>query len=203
MAHRDGGRLRRALMRVAAALFMLVGLTPAALADDALVDALRQGGLVVLVRHAVTVPGLGDPPEFRLGDCTTQRNLSDAGREQARALGRWFRDQGIAVGEVRSSRWCRCLETATLAFGENHAVSPWPPLDSFFEARDRESSATAAALAGLAQPVAGNRVWVTHQVNITALSGVFPASGEMVVMRPTRAAGGGWQLELVGRLRPA
>ncbi|MBT0961849.1 histidine phosphatase family protein [Denitromonas sp. IR12] len=186
-----------------AALCMLLGLTPAALADDALVDALRRGGLVVLVRHAVTVPGLGDPPQFRLGDCATQRNLSEAGREQARALGRWFRDQGISVGEVRSSRWCRCLDTATLAFGDTHPVSPWPPLDSFFEAREREPAATAAALAGLAEPVAGNRIWVTHQVNITALSGVFPASGEMVVMRPARTADGGWRLELLGRLHPA
>ena len=67
---------------------------------------------MVLVRHTATEPGLGDPPDFRLDDCATQRKLSATGRDQARALGAWFRSQAIPVAEVRSSQWCRCLETS-------------------------------------------------------------------------------------------
>lgn len=175
-----------------------------ATADDAqLIHQLQAGGLLVLIRHAATEPGTGDPPAFRLGDCSTQRNLSAAGRTQARALGEWFRSWQIPVSEVRSSRWCRCLDTATEAFAPQATVTPWPPLDSFFGARHREPGATAAARAALATPHAGNRVWVTHQVNITALSGVYPAPGELILMRPSPTSDGRPQLEHVGRLLPA
>ncbi|TVO67904.1 histidine phosphatase family protein [Denitromonas ohlonensis] len=185
------------------ALVLTLLSTPTAAANDAhLVDALRAGGLVVLIRHAATESGTGDPPGFQRDDCTTQRNLSAAGRDQARALGAWFGAQRIPVGEVRSSRWCRCLDTATLAFAPQTTVIPWPPLDSFFDARHRADAATAAALAGLADPVAGNRVWVTHQVNITALSGIYPAPGELVVMQPRARPGGGYRMDLMGRLTP-
>jgi phosphohistidine phosphatase SixA len=180
---------------------LMVLLAPGAMAGDTGIDALRQGGLVVLIRHAATEPGLGDPPGYSLDDCASQRNLSEAGRAQSRALGAWFREHGIPVGEVRSSQWCRCLDTATLAFAQTHAITPWPALNSFFDARASEPHATAEALAALATPVDGNRVWVTHQVNITALTGVFPAMGEMVIMRPVRGEAG-FRLEPVGRLRP-
>ena len=75
--------------------------------------ALRAGGAVVVLRHAQTVPGIGDPPGFRLQDCSTQRNLSEEGRQQARRLGETLRRAGVKVDEVLSSRWCRCLDTAT------------------------------------------------------------------------------------------
>lgn len=141
---------------------------------------LRAGGMAVLLRHAQTVPGTGDPEGFRLGDCATQRNLSDAGRAQARALGDWFRARKLTPQAVRSSAWCRCIDTAQLAFG-SHAV--WPVLNSFFaglgeaEAQTRELR---AALKGL-KPGAFE-VWVTHQVNITALTDVVPAMGEAVIV---------------------
>ncbi|TVT47261.1 MAG: histidine phosphatase family protein [Denitromonas halophila] len=183
---------------------LLSFLSPQAVAanDARVVDALRAGSLVVLIRHAATESGTGDPPGFQLDDCTTQRNLSAAGRDHARALGAWFGAQRIPVGEVRSSRWCRCLDTATLAFAAQTKVIPWPPLDSFFDARHRADAATAAALAGLANPIAGNPVWVTHQVNITALSGIYPAPGELVVMQPRARPDGGYRLDLMGRLTP-
>ena len=184
------------------ALTLALASSLARASDAHLIAQLQAGGLVVLIRHAATDPGTGDPPGFRLDDCATQRNLSAAGRAQARALGDWFAAQQIPVAEVRSSRWCRCLETATQAFANMATVAPWPPLDSFFDARHREPKATAAALAALATSQAGNRVWVTHQVNITALSGIFPAPGELVLMRPVAVADAPPRLELVGRLRP-
>lgn len=170
-------------------------------AQSALIEALQQGGLVVLIRHTATEPGLGDPPDFRLDDCSTQRNLSDAGRAQARQLGAWFVAQDIPVGEVRTSQWCRCVDTAQLAFGGRHSITPWTAINSFFGNRGTEPEATRTALASLATPVEGNRVWVTHQVNITALTGVFPSMGEMVIARPVKRAGGD-ALEPVGRIAP-
>jgi broad specificity phosphatase PhoE len=120
---------RSVLVAVAlvAGLVAVPGLAPAAADPDLLWRKLGQDGHVVLVRHALA-PGNHDPPGFVLGDCSTQRNLSEAGREQARALGRLARDRGMKIGRVLSSRWCRARDTASLAFG---AYQPWPELDYF------------------------------------------------------------------------
>ena len=109
--------------------------------NDALWDLLRGGGQIVLLRHATTTSGVGDPPGFRLDDCATQRNLTEAGRREARRIGAAFEDRGIPVGRVLSSRWCRCMETARLAFGR---AEHWAALDSNFEDRNREPERTAA-----------------------------------------------------------
>jgi phosphohistidine phosphatase SixA len=173
-------------MRWRIVILAVVGLVPAVLAvgpigaENTVWDALRGGGQVVLIRHASTEPGLGDPPGFRVEDCATQRNLSEAGRAEARRIGAVFRWRGIPVERVLSSRWCRCLETARLAFGR---VEPWPALDSFFEDRSREPEQTRAVKALMSEPrTRGNLVLVTHQVNITALTGIVPAMGEAIVV---------------------
>ena len=114
-------------------------------ADEALWALLRGGGQVVLMRHATTTPGVGDPPGFRLGDCPTQRNLTDAGRDEARRIGAAFRSRDVPVGRVLSSRWCRCLETAQLAFGR---AEPWDALDSIFEDRAPRAGAHPGRAAG-------------------------------------------------------
>ena len=166
-------------------------------AEETLWDLLRGGGQVVLIRHASTVAGLGDPPGFRVEDCATQRNLSETGRAEARRIGAVFRRRGIPVDRVMSSRWCRCLETARLAFGR---VEPWPALDSFFEDRSREQEQTRTVRALLAEPRAGgNLVLVTHQVNITALTGIVPVMGEMIVLSPQP----GGTVKIAGRLGPS
>src|SRR5512147_76357 len=154
----------------------------AAQASSAVWDALRGGGQIVILRHASTEPGLGDPPGFRLEDCATQRNLSEAGRAEARRIGAAFVRRAIAVARVLSSRWCRCVETARLAFGR---VEAWSPLDSFFDDRSREPQQTRAVRALIAEPfTGGNLILVTHQVNITALTGIAPAMGEIIVLSP-------------------
>jgi len=152
---------------------------------------------IVLFRHA-EAPGVGDPPDFRLGDCGTQRNLSERGRVQAQELGARFRARNIAVGQVLSSQWCRTRDTAELAFPGR--VQEAPVFNSFFSEDAAQSARqTAAARAVLvAWRGPGVLVVVTHQVNITALTGIFPASGEGIVVRAV--AGGG--LEVVGRLPP-
>jgi len=141
------------------------------------------GGLVVVMRHALA-PGTFDPPGFVAGECGTQRNLGDEGRAQARSIGAWYRARQLVPTAVRSSAWCRCLDTALLAFGR---VQPWPPLDSMLRdpaRRDAQPALLRAELARRARADApGFEVWVTHQVNITALAGGFADSGDAVLLR--------------------
>jgi broad specificity phosphatase PhoE len=158
--------------------------------------ALQAGGCAILLRHAQTDPGIGDPPGFRLDDCRTQRNLSAAGRAQAQRFGVALRTRGVRIDEVRSSRWCRCLDTARLALPAL-AVQPFAPLDSFFEDRRTEAQQTAAVRRYLADLGARNALLVTHQVNISALTGRFAAMGEAVVVRPAPADA----VAVVGRIR--
>lgn len=164
--------------------------------SDALWRLLQGGEQVVIMRHATTEPGVGDPPGFRLDDCATQRNLSEAGREEARRISAAFRARGVPIGQVLSSRWCRCLETARLAFG---TVEPWPPLDSFFDDRSREPGQTQAVRRRASErPASGNLVLVTHQVNISALTGISAAPGEIIVLTPR----GRGNFRMAGRLAP-
>lgn len=169
---------------IAASAWLLI--SPAARAQgggDSLWAALAEPGHIALMRHA-DAPGVGDPPNFRLRDCATQRNLGEAGRAQARRLGNELRRRGIRVSLVLSSQWCRARETAQLmAVG---AIEEAPEaLNSFFGRAGEREVATAALrsrLAGLPLD-AGAVLMVTHQVNITALTGVYPQSGEIVVLR--------------------
>ena len=165
-------------------------------ADDALWALLKGGEQVVMMRHA-TAPGPNDRPDFRLDDCSTQRNLDERGREEARRIGAAFRARNIPVSAVRSSQWCRCLETARLAFGR---VEAWPPLNSFFNDRSREPLVTpeVRALAGR-RPEGGNLVLVTHNVNIQAVTGISTLSGEMVVLTPQPDGA----FSIAGRLPPS
>lgn len=152
-------------------------------------------GAIVLFRHA-NAPGGGDPPGLRLGDCSTQRNLDGAGRDQAGRIGSAFRQRGIVVGNVMASQWCRTVDTARLAFGQT--IEQEPAFNSFFEDREKEAEQTRAATIILERwKGPGTLVVVTHQVNITALTGVFPASGEGVV---ARMADG--KLTVKGRMKP-
>ncbi|RYY81276.1 MAG: histidine phosphatase family protein [Comamonadaceae bacterium] len=170
--------------RSLAGLVLLPWLGGLAHADPAVAARLRTGGCAVLLRHSQTDAGIGDPPGFELGSCRTQRNLSEAGRAQAGRIGAWFRAQGLKPAAVRSSAWCRCIDTAELAFGR-HEV--WAPLNSTFDDRTTAPAATAALRTALAAIPAGRfEVWVTHQVNITALTGEFASMGEAAVV-DTRA----------------
>ena len=162
---------RQALMAAAACLW----LAPAARAEDRLAALARQGG-VLLVRHASTEAGLGDPPGFTLGQCQTQRNLSEAGRAEARAMGVWFQRHGLRPQAVLSSQWCRCQDTARTALGR---VEPWPALNSTFAGQGQPDQQLAQLRQRLQQlPPGALEVWVTHQVIMTGLTLAYPAMGE-------------------------
>jgi broad specificity phosphatase PhoE len=170
-------------VRFLLALTLLIATAGSCAASEAAWQALREGGAVALIRHA-RAPGVGDPAGFRLDDCTTQRNLSEAGRTQARALGAQFKARGIEIRQVLSSRWCRALDTARLAFGE--LAQPAPVLDSIFPdgaAGEPQTRAFRALVMGW-RGREGVAVFVTHQVTVTALTGAFMAEGEALVLRP-------------------
>ena len=167
----------------------------AALADSDW--AALQEGNVVLFRHA-SAPGIGDPERFKLGDCGTQRNLDEAGRLQARRIGEQFRKNGIVVGKVLSSQWCRAIDTARLAFpGFN---GDGDTFNSFFNDYERSDVQTAAALQLInSWQGPGVLVVISHQVNITALTGIYPGSGEGVIIKPSPS---GAKLNIIGRVQP-
>jgi len=162
-------------------------------ADEALWDALHGGGHVLYVRHSLTEPGVGDPPGFRLEDCTTQRNLSDEGRAQARRLGRALAERKVPIGEVLSSPWCRCLATARLAFGRARAWTPLSNLHGRQENAERQVRAIRPRIA--AHEGEDNLVLVAHGSVAVALTGERPAMGELLVLKPQP---GGFRL--AGRL---
>lgn len=159
------------------------------------VDALHDGGTVLLIRHALA-PGSGDPDHFILEDCTTQRNLNRQGRDQARAIGAFLHRQGIAGARVYASQWCRCLETARLM--DLGPVQPLPALNSFY-ARPEDRPGRMQALRSFLdrQPRDGPLIiMVTHYVTINALTGEGVSSGEGVVLQRDGAG-----QHVLGRLR--
>jgi phosphohistidine phosphatase SixA len=177
-------------------LLLACGWLGAVRADESVWRRLAAGGCAVVLRHAQTVSGIGDPPGYRLDDCATQRNLSDAGRAEARRFGAEFTRRSVRVDEVLSSRWCRCLDTARLAFPRDE-VRVFEPLNSFFDDRRTREAQTAALRARLAQLAAPRIVvMVTHMVNIAALTGQSVSMGEALVVRVPNAE----SVEVLGRL---
>jgi broad specificity phosphatase PhoE len=181
-------------------LFLVLACAAAQAADDspeALWKRLRDGGHVVLIRHAATGPGLGDPPGYRIDDCASQRNLSDEGRADAAKIGAAFKRERVAVDRVYASPWCRCLDTARIAFG---AAEAWEPLGSFFDVPHRETEMTESVKRrisgyGTKKPH-GNIVMVTHNTNIAALTRLSVGTGEIVVVKPDGCCG----LRVIGRM---
>jgi phosphohistidine phosphatase SixA len=147
---------------------------------DGFEKALRLGGVVLFMRHASTTPGVGDPPGFTLEQCGTQRNLSPQGRVQAKNIGAWFKRQHLKPSAVKSSAWCRCKDTADLAFG-SHQV--WRALNSTFNDRVVQPNEIDTLKAALGNIPAGKfEVWVSHGVVAQALTGEQPAMGEVFLL---------------------
>jgi phosphohistidine phosphatase SixA len=162
------------------ALILLLLAAPAAHATEAGWALLRDGGRVVLLRHART-NGSGDPANFDIAKCATQRNLSERGKQQAGEIGSLFAARAAPVERVLSSRYCRCLDTARIAFESE--PEPFAALDP----PDADPEKQAAQLAAIVSEVRNysgndNMVMVTHLEDITALTGVSPREGEAVIV---------------------
>jgi phosphohistidine phosphatase SixA len=183
---------------LAALVALVIAAAPVQARDDekALWAAFAKGGgVVALMRHALA-PGTGDPDNFSIGDCSTQRNLSDAGRDQARATGELIRRQGIAGLKLYSSQWCRCLETARLlGFGE---PEPFSALNSLF-ARPQNTKPQMSALKRFINALPADAppyFMVSHNRTILALTGISTGSGAIVLVKADGQGG----VEVLGQI---
>ena len=134
---------------------------------------------VIFLRHALA-PGFGDPSNFMKEDCSTQRNLSNEGRLQARLIGDYLKKSNLLFSEILTSEWCRCIDTAKeLDIGQWETFSG---LNSFFEGHEKKDTVMAKLRKKLASLKPSDLVLlVTHQVVITELTDEVPRSGEMVL----------------------
>lgn len=180
-------RLLRAFRySVLAFLVFVLSAPPATALSERTIGLLQSGGHVILMRHGQTVSGVGDPAGFTLGDCASQRNLSEAGREDARRFGEALRRGGVVVSRALSSPWCRCIDTAKLALPDS-PVEEDASLSSFYAVRDTAERRQAldkmrATIAAWSGP--GNLLMVSHQQTISALTEEHVAQGAMVILKP-------------------
>lgn len=166
------------------ALLMLLGVQTSTFAQTELAKAMQDGQHVLLMRHA-DAPGFGDPQGYQLSQCSTQRNLGERGKKQAKATGDWLTKQGITQAQVYSSPWCRCFDTASLL--NKGAVKKEAALGSFFDDMSQAQKQT-EALTKLIQleriqhpkkPI----IMVTHHVNIESFTGQVLNSGDMILVK--------------------
>ena len=148
--------------------------------EDQILDNLQKGGNLIFIRHAYA-PGGGDPDNFDIKDCTTQRNLNDVGREQSKKIGKFFKENKIPIDLVISSEWCRCKETSSIAF-ENYELKNF--LNSFYSAKFAKNKKL--QMINLKKYVDNwdgkkNLVLVTHYVVISEAVNYAPSSGEIVI----------------------
>ena len=149
---------------------------------------LTEGQHILLMRHA-DAPGVGDPPGYRLDDCSTQRNLGDKGRREAAQVGAWLAKQGVASALVLSSAWCRCQDTARLL--DKGPVKVEKALGSFFGDMSQQRAQNAALTDLIRTTLAANPrkpvILVTHHVNIEAYTGKVLGAGDLVMVKVDRA----------------
>ena len=148
--------------------------------DKNLMNQLEDGGKLIFIRHAYA-PGSGDPNNFNLNDCFTQRNLSDDGRNQAKNIGEFFKKNKIKIDKVLSSEWCRCKETAKIAFKNFSTISF---LNSFYSSKyAKNKDKQVKALNEYVKKFKSNKnlILITHYVLISEVLNYGPSSGEIVV----------------------
>ena len=192
---------KEAYMRVwTYTIFFLSGLCTVAMAgvdsnQADMIESMLAGGHILMIRHALA-PGTGDPANFQIGDCSTQRNLDDRGRDQARAIGDWLRSKGITSARVYSSQWCRCLETAKLL--QIGPVAELQALNSFYELTENREPNLKALREFIAKQSPDGKliIMVTHLVTISAIADEAVSSGEGVLLKLNPAE----QYEVIGRL---
>ena len=149
-------------------------------ASENIINQLKEGGKVIFIRHGYA-PGNGDPNNFNLNDCSTQRNLNIDGRKQSKNIGKFFRENKIKIDKVLSSEWCRCKETAEIAF-KNFSLNSF--LNSFYSPKyEKNKDKQIKALNGYIKNFKSNKnlVFVTHYVVISEVLNYGPSSGEIVV----------------------
>ena len=163
-------------------LILIICLTTLVKADSKknIIENLKVGGKLIFIRHAYAA-GWGDPENFNIYDCSTQRNLSESGRKQSRKIGNFFTENKIQIENVYSSEWCRCKETAALAF-KNFKTKSF--LNSFFSskfAQNKNSQMRDFQKFLLDWDEKTNLIFVTHYVVISEILDYPSSSGEIII----------------------
>ena len=161
-------------------IFITINSSVKADLNQNMIYELRQGGKLIFIRHAYA-PGGGDPINFDINNCDTQRNLSDSGRKQANEIGFFFKNNNTLIDKVYSSEWCRCKETALIAFNKFETNFF---LNSFFSTKFAKNKNTQMkSLKRFIKNWDGkkNLVFVTHYVVISEILNYAPSSGEIVI----------------------
>ena len=161
-------------------IFFLFLLEKTSFADENIVEILKKEDNIIFIRHAIA-PGNGDPLNFDILDCSTQRNLSKGGESQALKIGKFFEKNDIKISKILSSEWCRCKDTAKIAFGRYETKDF---LNSFYE--DRFSKNKDKQILDFQKFIknwdfTGNLVLVTHYVVISEILDLATSSGEIVI----------------------
>ena len=163
-------------------LIIFITLTNGIKADseNQILDILKKGGNLIFIRHAYA-PGGGDPDNFDINDCSTQRNLSNEGKEQSKKIGKFFEENKIPISLVISSEWCRCKETANIAF-KNYETKNF--LNSFYSEKFAKNKKN--QIDNLEEYIINwnsdkNLVMITHYVLISEVLNYTPRSGEIVI----------------------
>ena len=169
-------------MKILKFLIIFISLTTPIKADlnKNLLNQLEEGGKLIFIRHAYA-PGGGDPDDFNLNDCSTQRNLNEEGRDQAKYIGEFFKKNKIKIDKVLSSEWCRCKETAEIAFKDFSTNSF---LNSFYSSKfAKNKDKQIKMLNNYVKKFTSdkNLILVTHYVLISEVLNYAPSSGEIVV----------------------
>ena len=147
---------------------------------EEILPSLKEGGKIIFIRHALA-PGNGDPENFDLNDCSTQRNLNQRGIEQSKFIGNIFYKNQIKIENVYSSEWCRCIDTAKFAFKNYQTFSA---LNSFYDTRfEANEERQITQLKEFINQWNGkeNIIFVTHFVVISSMLNIGTSSGEIVI----------------------
>ena len=168
------------LIKILFIIFISLTTTIKAESNKNLINELKSGGKIIFIRHALA-PGGGDPEDFDILNCNTQRNLNEVGREQAKQIGNFFSEEKIPIKEVISSEWCRCKETAAIAFS-GYKTEKF--LNSFFSEKFKKNKNL--QIKNLRSYVdrwdkKKNLILVTHYVVILEILDYAPSSGEIVI----------------------
>ena len=163
-------------------LLIIISLTISnqVLSEDKILESLKEGGKIIFIRHAYA-PGGGDPENFNINDCSTQRNLSNEGINQSKLIGEFFKTKKIKIDKVLSSEWCRCKDTAKFAFNE---FETFDALNSFFSAKfAKNEKKQIEELKNYIKNWKSNKnlILVTHYVVISSMLNIAVSSGEIVI----------------------
>ena len=173
-------------------IFIIILLPINSFSSEKIINSLKNGKKLIFIRHAIA-PGNGDPDNFDILDCSTQRNLNEKGRDQSKKIGEFFRSNKILFDKVLSSEWCRCKDTGVIAFGD---IETFSALNSFYDARfSKNKDKQINQLKEYIKNWDGkkNLILITHYVVILEILGLGITSGEIIITNKN--------FELIGNIK--